>query len=192
MAHVVGLAAVVGDEVHEVVAVDELWELRGEVLDGAPEGPDGGLVLADREDEAVLLVVDLHELEEVVLDVAEQRDVVVDSPVVLVLIEELALPEEAGLVATHVSVRDGCAVRDVLLSERLAGLVELVHVDEIRDGPVLLWDQAVLSLTRDERAGDLLELLSEGLVVQKDPVVVVPVVEPVLDVSDGLDELPEV
>lgn len=192
MAHVVGLAAVVGDEVHEVVAVDELWELRGEVLDGAPEGPDGGLVLADGEDEAVLLVVDLHELEEVVLDVAEQRDVVVDSPVVLVLVEELALPEEAGLVAAHVSVRDGSAVRDVLLSEGLAGLVELVHVDEVRDGPVLLWDQAVLSLTGHKRAGDLLELLGEGLVVQKDPVVVVPVVEPVLDVSDGLDELPEV
>ena len=165
MAHVVGLSFVVGDKIHEVVLADVFWELVGELFYGTPEGADRSLVLAHGEDETVFLVVDLHELEQIVLDVAEQGDVVVDSPVVLVLVEQLTLPEETGLVAAHMSVWDGSTVRDVLLSESLAGTVELVSINEVRNGPVLLGDQTVLGLTGDQGRCDLLELLGERFVI---------------------------
>lgn len=74
-----------------------LW-VRGHELEGfRPERCDSRLVFRKGDGEAVLLAGQTHELEWIVFDVAIETDAGFDSPIPLVLVEELLLPEEAGV-----------------------------------------------------------------------------------------------
>ena len=192
MAVVVGLAAVVTEELHGVVLDDVLGVVLGEVLGGIPEGGDGLDVFVETESEAVLLLVLGHELEGVVVDVAVELDAGLDTPVPLVVKHQGVAEEEARLVAAHVPVADGVAVDDLLLLHGLANLGGLVLVNPFGEGPVLCGNLAILGGAGHKRGGDLLELVAEVVVVEEDPVVVELAVEAVFDLADGLGNLPDV
>lgn len=57
---------------------------------------------------------------------------------------------------------------------------------------MLLRDHVVVRFARNKRGRDLLEGLVKGLIVDKDPIVVVAAVEAILDLTDGLGNLPDV
>jgi hypothetical protein len=192
VAVVVRLAIVVADELHRVALDNVLGERLGKVLCGGPEGGDGLNVLVQAEDEAVLFLVAGHELERVVVDVAEHLDAGLDAPVPLVVEHQGVAEEEARLVAAHVAVADGVAVDDLLLLHFVAHTGGLVLVDPLGEGPVLLGDPAVLCLARDEGGGDALEFVVKVIVIEEDPVVVELAVEAVLDLADRVGNVPDV
>lgn len=192
MAVVVRLTTVVTEELHRVVLDDVLREVLGEVLGGIPEGGDGLDIFVQAESEAVLLLVLGHELEGVVVDVAVELNAGLDAPVPLVVEHQRVAEEETGLVAAHVPVADGVTVDDLLLLHLLADLGGLVLVNPLREGPVLLGDLAITGLAGNEGGRDPLELVVEVVVVEEDPVVVELAVEAVLDMADGLGNLPDI
>jgi hypothetical protein len=69
-----------------------------------PQARNRILVLVQRDDKPVGAVVVLHDLERVVRDVAQELDVGLDAPVVLVRVEERVFEKEAGLVPTHLAL----------------------------------------------------------------------------------------
>src|SRR5690242_2732190 len=192
VAVVVGLAVVVADELHGVVLSNVLGEALGEVLGSFPESRDGLDIFVQTEGEAVLFLVLSHELEGIVINVAMHLDAGLNAPVPFVVEHQGVTEEETGLVATHVPVADGVAIDDLLLLHLLTNLCGLVLVNPLREGPVLLGDFAVLCLAGDQRGCDLLELVVEVVIVQEDPVVVELAVEAVLNVTDGLGDLPDI
>ncbi|KAH3681426.1 hypothetical protein WICPIJ_007583 [Wickerhamomyces pijperi] len=192
VAQVVRGTAVVGDEVHQTVLVQEPRVLLEELLGGLPQRWNGLDVLVEGNGEPVLLAVVLHELENIVVNVTVDSDVWLHSPVVVVVHHQLVSVEEPGLVAAHVSVRDGVPVDDLLLLHRFSRGSSLVQVDPFREGPVLLWNQTVLGLTGDQSRGGSDELLGEWLVVEEHPIVAVLGVETVFDVSDRTNQRPQI
>ena len=192
MAVVVGLATVIGKETHRVTTNNVLGKLLDVVLGAIPESGNGFDIFVERKGETVLLVVVGHELESVVLDVAEQLDAGLNTPVPLVLEHQGVAEEETGLVATHVSVGDGVSVDDLSGSHVGADLCSLVLVNPLGERPVLLGDLAISCLAGSKSGGDLLELVVERLVVEEDPVVAETVVEAVLDLANGTSNFPDV
>jgi hypothetical protein len=192
MALVVVLTTVITEETHGIVGRDMLGVVLHELLGASPEGRNGVDVLVKRENKTVLLVVLVHDTEGVVVDVAEELDGGLNTPVVLVVHHEFLSEEEARLESAHVTVADRITIDNLSLVHILTDLAGLLLVNPLRERPVLLGNQTIVSLTRAERSGDLLELLIEGLIIEKDPVVVVSAVETILDLSNGLGDLPDV
>lgn len=192
VALVVSVTAVVTEESHRVVLGNVLGVVGHKLLGAVPESRNGINVLVERENEAVLLVVLVHDTEGVVVDIAEELDRGLNTPVVLVVHHDLLSEEETRLESAHVAVADGVTVDDLAGGHILTNLLGLLLVNPLRERPVLLRNQTVVSLTRAERASDLLELIIEGLVVEEHPVVVVSSVESILDLTDGLSNLPNV
>lgn len=192
MAVIVGLAVVVTKELHRVVLDNVLREVLGEVLGSVPERGNGLNVFVQTESEAVLLFVVGHEFEGVVVDVAVQLNAGLDAPVPLVVEHQWVAEEKPRFVAAHVTVADGVAVDDLLLLHLLTDFGCLVLVNPLRVGPVLLGDASILGLAGNEGRCDPLELVVEIFVVEEDPVVVEFAVEAILDVANGLCNLPDV
>lgn len=192
MAMVVGLSVIVAEPLHRVALDNVLRVSRCEILDGVPESGDCLDVLVQAEGEAVLLLVLGHELESVIFDVAEELDTGLNAPVPLIVHHQRVAEEKARFITAHVPVTDGVAVDDLLLLHLLTDLGGLVLVNPLGEGPMLLGDLAILCLARNQRGGDLYELVVEIVVVKKDPVVVELAVEAVLDVTDRFGNLPDV
>lgn len=192
MALVVVLAAIITEEAHGVTLGDMLGVVLHELLGAGPEGRNGIDVLVEGENETVLLVVLVHDAERIVVNIAEELDGGLNTPVVFVVHHELLSEEETGLESAHVTVADRVTVDDLALMHILANLLSLLLVNPLGERPVLLRNQTIVSLTRAERSGDLLELLIERLVVEENPVVVVSTVEAILNLADGLSNLPDV
>lgn len=164
--------------------------LLHKLLHGVPQTGNGLVVLVQTDDEAVLLIVLFHVSERVETDVAEQFDARFNPPVELIWLHQFMAVEKARLVPTHVSVALRVAVDDLPLSHILPNLPGLAPVDPFRIGPVLVRDEAVVSLPRHQGGGDLLKLVVKLLVVQEDPVVIVVTVETVLDLPNRLGDVP--
>lgn len=81
-------------------------------------------------------------------------------------------------------------VDDFSLSHVLAHLFGLILVNPLGERPVLLGDFAIVSLAGDERCGDSLERIVKRLIIEKDPVVVVSLVETVLYLADRASDIP--
>lgn len=192
MAVVVGITTVVTKELHRVVGGNVLGVVLDEFLGAFPQGRNGSRVLVQAENEAVLFALLGHQTEGVVVDVAVELDGGLDSPVVFVVHHQWLAEEEARLEAAHVTVGNRVAVDDFALGHVLANLFGLVLVNPFWERPVLLGDLAIESLAGNERCGDLFESVIKGIVVQKDPVVVVSSVEAVLNLTDGASNLPDV
>jgi hypothetical protein len=192
MALVVVLTTVITEETHGVIGRDMLGVVLHELLGASPEGRNGVDVLVKRENKTVLLVVLVHDTERIVVDIAEELDRGLNTPVVLVVHHEFLSEEETRLESAHVTVADGVTVDNLSLVHILTDLAGLLLVNPLRERPMLLGNQTIVSLTRAERGGDLLELLIERLIVEEDPVVVVSAVETILDLSNGLGNLPDV
>lgn len=192
VAVVVGVAAIVTEEGHGVVFGNVLRKLLDESLGRVPEGRNRLDIFVQTEHEAVLLVIVADKLEGVVADVAEKLNARFDAPVVAELLHDRVLEEEAGFVATHMSVADRVTVDDFLASHFFAGGLGLVLVDKVGIGPVLGGDLAIMCLAGGQSRGNLLECIVKRLVVQEDPVVVIVAVEAVLDLANGTGNLPDV
>lgn len=192
MALVVRLATVIAQETHGVVLSNVLGVILHKLGDTVPQGGDGLNVLVQAEHETVLLSILVHEAEGIVVDVAEQLDRGLDTPVVFVVHHQGLAEEEARLEAAHVAVADAVAVNDLALFHILANLLGLLLVDEIRETPVFLANETIVRLARAKGCCNLLESVVEGLVIQEHPVVVVSPVETVLNLTNGLGDLPDV
>jgi hypothetical protein len=192
MALVVVLTTIVTEEAHRVVRGNVLRVVLHELLGTGPKGRNGVDVFVKRENKTVLLLVLVHDAEGIVVDIAEELDRGLNTPVVLVVHHEFLSEEETRLESAHMTVADGVTVDDLALMHVLTNLTGLLLVNPFRERPVLLGNQTIMSLARAKRSGDLLELLIERLVVEEDPIIVVAAVETILDLSDGLGNLPDV
>jgi hypothetical protein len=133
MALVVVLTTVITEETHRVVGRDMLGVVLHELLGASPEGRNGVDVLVKRENKTVLLVVLVHDTEGVVVDVAEELDGGLNTPVVFVVHHELLSEEETGLESAHVTVADGVTVDDLALMHILTDLAGLLLVNPLRE-----------------------------------------------------------
>ncbi|TKW55601.1 hypothetical protein CTA1_12336 [Colletotrichum tanaceti] len=192
MTVVVGITAVITQEAHGIALCNVLGVVLHELLGAVPERWDSLDVLVQAQDEAVLLVVLLHEAEGIIVNIAEELDGGLDAPVVVVVQHGFLLEEEARLEATHVAVAHRVAVDDLALGHVLANLAGLFLVNPLGERPMLLRDLAIDRLARDKRGSDLLEGGIERFVVQKDPVIVVAAVEAVLNLTNGTGDVPNV
>ena len=192
VAVVVCLAAVVGEEVHGVSRCDVLRVVLHELLDAVPEGWDSLNVLVKRQHERVLLAVVSHELESIIVDIAEQFHARLHTPIPLIVEHQLLLKEEARLKATHMAIRYRITIDDLPLLHILTDLLRLLLINMWRERPVLLWNLSIVRLSRNQRSSDLLERLVERLVVEENPVVVELPVEAVLDLADRAGNLPQI
>ena len=192
MALVVVFTAIVTEEAHRVALSNVLGVVLHELLGASPESGNGVDVLVERKNETVLLVVLVHDAERIVVNVAEELDGRLNTPVVFVVHHELLSEEETGLESAHVTVADRVTVDDLALMHILTDLAGLLLVNPLGEGPVLLGNQTIVSLTRAERSGNFLELLIERLVVKENPVIVVSAVETILNLANGLGNFPNI
>jgi hypothetical protein len=94
MALVVVLTAIVTEEAHGVTLSDVLGVVLHELLGAGPESRNGVNVLVEGENETVLLVVLVHDAEGIVVNVAEELDGGLDTPIIFVVHHELLSEEE--------------------------------------------------------------------------------------------------
>lgn len=134
----------------------------------------------------------LHELERIIVNVTEQLDAGLNTPVIFIVLEKIMSEEEATLKTTHVAVRDGVTVDDLVSLHLVSHLGGLVLINPVRERPVLSWDLAIERLAADKVGSDALEVGIERLVVEEHPVVVELAIEPVLNLSDTLRNVPDV
>ena len=172
--------------------MDVLRVILDELLDTVPKSWDGLDVLVQAEDEAVLLPVFLHESEWVVVDVAEQLNARLHTPVVFEVHHHRMTEEKAGFIPTHVPVTDRVAVDDLPLPHVFTNSLCLFLVDPLWETPVLGTDLAIMSLTRNKSCGHLLEIVIERLVVQEDPGIIVVAVKPIFHLADGSCYFPQI
>ncbi len=130
MAVVVTFTIIVTQESHRVVLRNVLRVVLHEFLGAIQKCWDRLDVFVQAEDKAVLLLVVFHELEWIVVDVAEYLHAWLNTPVVLVVVHERVAKEEAGLETAHVPVADRVTVDDLPLRHVLTDFTGLVLVDE--------------------------------------------------------------
>lgn len=113
MTFVVCFTAIVTEE-WQGVALHDVFGVRfHELLGAVPQRGNGLDVFVQTEDEAVLLLVFLHESERVIMDVAEQLNARFDSPVIFKLVHQRVTEEKSGLKPAHVSIADGVTIDDL-------------------------------------------------------------------------------
>lgn len=111
---VLGTSHVIRNPLPHVV-VTEVRRVGGEEsLSLGPKGRDTLWCVVEVDGETVGLVAILHVPENIVVDVAEELDIGLDTPVVAVACEGRVLVEHAAVPATHLMVGDLGAVLDVL------------------------------------------------------------------------------
>lgn len=127
--------------IHRIIAV-YILRMFGQELDRLrPQRRDRLRRIVQVDGEAIGLVVILHVGEHVVVDVAEEVNFGLDTPVVAGVRQCGVLVEEAGVPAAHLVIGDLITILDVVLGEKFRGFVEEVVVDPGGDFPVLFWNQ---------------------------------------------------
>ena len=133
----------------------------------------------------------LHEVEDVVVDVAEEAHFRLHPPVVAVLGERGVLVKESAVPPAHLVVGEQVGVLHVLLFEEIGRFFEEVHVDPGGDFPVFFRDDLVPDLGRGLSGGAHFEFFGKGLVIEKGPRVVEFGVESAFEVRHRLYEFVE-
>lgn len=105
-----------------------LWPESWDTL-GSVEKVDG---------ETVCDVAVFYESEHIVVNVTEELNLGLDTPIVTVVLKGRVLIEQATVPAAHLMVGYLVAILNALLLQHLGGLAEEVHVDPIGDIPVFL------------------------------------------------------
>src|SRR5436305_12068590 len=129
MTMIISFAIIIAQECHRVVFGNVFWVVLHERFDTVPQRWDCLDILVQAQYKAVLLLVVLHKLEWIIMDVAEQFDAWLNTPVVLKLVHERMAKEEPGFEATHVPVADGVAIDDLALRHVFADLARLLLVN---------------------------------------------------------------
>lgn len=189
---VIRFAAVIAEETKGVVFDNMLGVVLHEFLHTVPQSWDGLDVFVQTENKTVLLALLMHDSERIVVDIAEDLDTGLDTPIVVVVHHERLAEKEARLESAHVTVADRITIDDLTFPHVLAHLLRLLLVDVGREGPVLLRNLAIMRLARDQGCRDLFESCVEGFVIEEHPVVVVATVEAVLDLADRARDIPNV
>lgn len=133
--------------------------MLGEEFRGlGPESWDRFGRIVEVDGKSVGLVVVCHVAEDVVVDVAEEMDLGLYSPVELCVCERRMLVEEPGVPAAHLVVGFHGAVLDVVLFENFGGFLEDLLVDPRGYFPVFFWDQfyshlSVVLILREDAVG---------------------------------------
>lgn len=192
MAVVIRLATIVRKEPKRVVLDDMLRVVLHKLLDAIPQSGNGLDVLVQAKNKAVLLALLVHQAEGVVVNITEQLDAWLHTPVVVVVHHKRLAEEEARLETTHMTVADRVTVDNLALLHVLANPACLVLVDVRRKRPVFLRDLTIMRSARHERGRHFLESRVEWLVVQEHPVIVVAAVEAVFDLADRARNFPNV
>ena len=155
-----------------------------------PQARKAARVVQDEHVKPVDLVVILHELEDIVLYVAEEMHVRLDAPVVLEGVgdEERVPVEEAGVPAAHVAVGEEVALADADRVQVREAVVVAFLVDPggVRVRPVRDGDELVVGLAGGEGGGRGFEFGGEGRLAEEDPGVGVGVVPVVLELAHAL------
>lgn len=106
---------IIRDPLQHVIFV-QVRGIRGhELLGLGPEGLDGLRSVVEVDSEAVGLVVVLHIPEHVVIDVAEELDLGLNTPVVTIVLQRRVFVEHAAVPTAHLVVRHLRGVLDILL-----------------------------------------------------------------------------
>ena len=130
MAIIIGFTVVITQEVHRVIFGDMLRVSLDEFLSAIPQRRNRVSIFVQAQHKAVLFLVVLHELERIVLQIAEKLHAWLDAPVVLKLVHQGMAEEEAGLETTHMSITDRITIDNLALRHVLANLARLVLVYE--------------------------------------------------------------
>lgn len=126
---VFGAPFTIGDPAHGVV-FGKVFVVGGEEFDGfGPEGGDGLGRVVNVDGKAVGLVVVAHVAENVVVDVAVEVDMRLDTPIVLHVLECRMVVEQTAVPPAHLVVGFHAGILNVLLFQDLCALFEQVSVD---------------------------------------------------------------
>lgn len=140
---VVGVTPIVAQETHRVALDNVFRVILDEFLGAVPKSRDGLHILVQTQHETVLLSIIRHVLESIVVDVAEEFNAWLHSPVPLIVQHQFLSEEEARLESAHVSVAYGISVDDLALCHILTNLARLVLIDVFWEGPVLLGNLSI-------------------------------------------------
>lgn len=173
----------VGEPFHGIIRMLMVTVVSQELDSLGPEGCDGLGRVVEVDGKAVCLVAVLHEAENIVVDIAEEVDLWLDTPVVLHVLESRVLVEQARVPAAHLVVAQHVRVLDIVLLEDVCALDKQVMVDPAGDFPVLCRDELVADFGLGHGTGSVLELFGEGYVVEEGPRVVELVVPCTLQVA---------
>ena len=180
------------EEVDGGILIEVVFVLVEELERFWPQGGHCFLCVVQADDEAVDLVVHLHEFEDVIVDVAKIVCVGFKSPVVLKLPHSRVVEEVDAVVPAHVVVGDFVCVRDVLLLEDLHLALLLGRVDPVWLVPVLGLDFLEVDLGGGHFGDSVDEVFLEFAVVEDHIRVVELGVELFLDLPHCVEDAPEV
>lgn len=94
-----------------------------------PQGRDRLRGIVECDGKAVGLIIILHVTEDVVVNVAEEVHIRLDSPVVLRILQGRVLIEKSAIPPAHLMVRDLIGVLNIVLFQDLDGFLIEVVVD---------------------------------------------------------------
>ena len=95
MALVEGVASVIAQECHRVIRRDVFWMCLDKLLCAIPKSRNSLDIFVQSQNETVLLVVILHIAERIVMNIAEQLNAGLHSPIKLKLSKQRVAEEEA-------------------------------------------------------------------------------------------------
>ena len=165
MAMVVRITSIITQESHRVTISNVFWVVLHEFLGAVPKSRDGFHILVQAQDETVLLLIFGHEFERIIIDVAEQLNTWLDSPVPFIFQHQFLSEEEPRFKSAHVSITDGVAIDDLLLCHLLPNLACLFLVNVWWERPVLFWNLPIVGFSRYQGGCDLFECIIERLVI---------------------------
>lgn len=154
-----------------------------------PETRDRFWAVVQVDGESISLVIIAHEAEDIIVDIAEEVNVWLHTPVVLHVEQCRVLVEQPTVPATHLVVALQARILHVLFLQQLCALLHHVPVDPARNFPVLLWDNLVFNLGLGVLPGLRLKLFGERHVIYEGPRVVELMVPCSLKVFHGLYQL---
>ena len=122
--------------------------------------------------EAVGLVAVLHKAEDIIVDVAEEVNLWLNTPVVLHVLEGGVVVEQTRVPAAHLVVAQHVRVLDVVFLEDICALAEQIIIDPAGDFPVFFRNEFVAYVGLCHGSRGLFEFLGKGYVVEEGPRIV--------------------
>lgn len=126
--------------VHGIVGMQVIGVLGDELGCFGPQSRDGLRGIVECDGKAVGLIIVLHVTEDVVVNVAEEVHIRLDSPVVLRILQGRVLIEKSAIPPAHLMVRDLIGVLNIVLFQDLDGFLIEVVVDPRWCIPMLVGD----------------------------------------------------
>ena len=129
---------VVRQPFHHVILGNVGRVCGNELLSFGPEIRDTLRCIEQVDSKAVSDVVVLHVPENIVVDIAEKLNLGLHAPVVAEVVEDRMLVKHSTVPSAHQMIGHLVTILDALLLQHLRRLVEGIHVDPVRNRPMLL------------------------------------------------------